>query len=107
MPGGIKDWVDDHMNCEDIAMNFIIANHTGKAPIKVSPRKKFKCVDCITGGSLSLDQGHMIARTDCINLFSKAYGVMPLQTVNFRADPLLFKEEFPEKLKLYPNMGEL
>lgn len=24
------------MNCEDIAMNFVIANYTGKAPIKVS-----------------------------------------------------------------------
>ena len=30
MPGDIKDWVDDHMNCEDIAMNFLIANATGK-----------------------------------------------------------------------------
>jgi hypothetical protein len=24
------------MNCEDIAMNFLVANYTGKAPIKVS-----------------------------------------------------------------------
>jgi hypothetical protein len=23
------------MNCEDIAMNFMVANYTGKAPIKV------------------------------------------------------------------------
>lgn len=36
MPGDIKEWVDEHMNCEDIAMNFLIANVTGKAPIKVS-----------------------------------------------------------------------
>lgn len=35
MPGGIKEWVDEHMNCEDIAMNFLVANITGKAPIKV------------------------------------------------------------------------
>ena len=35
MPGNIKDWVDTHMNCEDIAMNFLVANLTGKAPIKV------------------------------------------------------------------------
>uniref|UniRef100_T1H488 Glycosyl transferase 64 domain-containing protein n=1 Tax=Megaselia scalaris TaxID=36166 RepID=T1H488_MEGSC len=25
MPGGIKEWVDEHMNCEDIAMNFLVA----------------------------------------------------------------------------------
>ena len=24
MPGDIKKWVDDHMNCEDIAMNFLV-----------------------------------------------------------------------------------
>lgn len=35
MPGDIKEWVDEHMNCEDIAMNFLVANITGKAPIKV------------------------------------------------------------------------
>jgi len=35
MPGDIKEWVDEHMNCEDIAMNFLIANITGKAPLKV------------------------------------------------------------------------
>ena len=38
LPEGVKDWVDDNMNCEDIAMNFLVANITGKAPIKVSPR---------------------------------------------------------------------
>lgn len=36
MPGDIKEWVDEHMNCEDIAINFLVANITGKAPIKVS-----------------------------------------------------------------------
>ena len=35
MPIYIRDWVDKHMNCEDIAMNFMVANYTGKAPIKV------------------------------------------------------------------------
>lgn len=36
MPSYIRDWVDKHMNCEDIAMNFMVTNYTGKAPIKVS-----------------------------------------------------------------------
>ena len=30
-----RDYVDMRMNCEDIAMNFLISNLTGKAPIKV------------------------------------------------------------------------
>lgn len=38
MPGDIKEWVDEHMNCEDIAMNFLVANITGKAPLKVRER---------------------------------------------------------------------
>ena len=32
----LRDWIDVHFNCEDIAMNFLIANVTGKSPIKVS-----------------------------------------------------------------------
>lgn len=36
MPNIIKQWVDDHMNCEDIAINFLVSNTTNKAPIKVN-----------------------------------------------------------------------
>lgn len=38
MPGDIKNWVDAHMNCEDIAMNFLVSHITRKPPIKVSRR---------------------------------------------------------------------
>ena len=107
MPGNIRDWVDEHMNCEDIAMNFVVSNHTGKAPIKVTPRKKFKCSECATGGSLSLDQNHMVERSTCMNYFMDLYGMLPLKSVNFRADPVLYKDDFPDKLKHFPNMGTL
>ncbi|RLW09879.1 hypothetical protein DV515_00002362, partial [Chloebia gouldiae] len=60
MPGDIKNWVDAHMNCEDIAMNFLVANVTGKSVIKVTPRKKFKCPECTAIDGLSLDQTHMV-----------------------------------------------
>jgi len=36
MPAEIRNYVDGRMNCEDIAMNFLIANRTGKPPIKVT-----------------------------------------------------------------------
>lgn len=32
----IRDWVDENMNCEDIAMNFLVANVTNQPPIKVN-----------------------------------------------------------------------
>ncbi|XP_029671569.1 exostosin-2 isoform X3 [Formica exsecta] len=107
MPGDIKEWVDEHMNCEDIAMNFLIANVTGKAPIKVTPKKKFRCPECTNTEMLSADLTHMVERTQCINKFSSIYGTMPLESVEFRADPVLFKDVFPEKLKRFNDIGSL
>lgn len=107
LPPGVKDWVDDHMNCEDIAMNFLVANLTNKPPIKVTPRKKFKCPECTTNEMLSADLGHMVERSQCIDRFAKAFGRMPLKTVEFRADPVLFKDPFPEKLKRFNDIGSL
>ncbi len=36
MPQAIRDKVDEFMNCEDIAMNFLASHITRKPPIKVS-----------------------------------------------------------------------
>ncbi|KAK6641325.1 hypothetical protein RUM44_013034 [Polyplax serrata] len=107
MPGDIKQWVDSHMNCEDIAMNFLVANVTRKSPIKVTPRKKFKCPECVNTEMLSADLTHMVERSHCINKFTTIYGNMPLIDVEFRADPVLFKDNFPEKLKRYNDIGSL
>ncbi|KAF4523090.1 hypothetical protein B566_EDAN003102 [Ephemera danica] len=107
MPGNIKEWVDDHMNCEDIAMNFLVANLTRKAPIKVTPRKKFKCPECTNTEMLSADINHMAERSQCVDRFASVYGAMPLQTVEFRADPVLYRDNFPEKLKRFNDMGSL
>ncbi|CAH1390204.1 unnamed protein product [Nezara viridula] len=107
MPGNIKEWVDDHMNCEDIAMNFLVANVTNKAPIKVTPRKKFKCPECTNTEMLSADLNHMVERSHCIDRFAAVYGRLPLRTVEFRADPVLYKDTFPHKLKRFNNIGSL
>ena len=105
----IKDWLDKRMNCEDIAMNFLIANATGKAPIKVTPRKKFKCAtpQCNNVDMLSSYQTHLTERSECINFLVEKYGYMPLVKAEFRADPVLFKDKFPEKLKNFVNIGSL
>ncbi|CAH1373650.1 hypothetical protein MTP99_015021 [Tenebrio molitor] len=107
MPANVRDWVDEHMNCEDIAMNFLVANTTNKPPIKVTPRKKFKCPECVNNEMLSADLGHMIERSQCVDRFAKAFGRMPLKSVEFRADPVLFKDPFPEKLKRFNDIGSL
>ena len=107
MPGALKQWVDDHVNCEDIAMNFLVANITGKSPMKVTPRKKFKCPECTNTEMLSADMGHMVERSECINLFTSKYQAMPLKSVEFRADPVLYKDDFPSVLKKFNNIGSL
>lgn len=56
MPGDIKNWVDAHMNCEDIAMNFLVANITGKAPIKVGLELRSVWVLVVWGGGLKEQQ---------------------------------------------------
>lgn len=36
MSPDIRNMVDDYFNCEDIAMNFLLAHITRKPPLKVS-----------------------------------------------------------------------
>ena len=38
----------------------------------------------------------MVERSECINFFTEQYGHMPLRAVQFRADPVLFKDS-PKK----------
>ncbi|MED6295459.1 Exostoses (Multiple)-like 3, partial [Characodon lateralis] len=38
MPQAIRDMVDEYINCEDIAMNFLVSHITRKPPIKVRNR---------------------------------------------------------------------
>jgi len=73
---------------------------------QVTPRKKFKCPKC-TSNEISADIGHMVARSQCVDRFANIFGRMPLKSVEFRADPVLFKDAFPEKLKRFNNIGDL
>ncbi len=36
MPQAIRDKVDEFMNCEDIAMNFLVSHVTRQPPVKVN-----------------------------------------------------------------------
>lgn len=38
----IRDKVDEFMNCEDIAMNFLVSHVTRKPPIKVTSKWTFR-----------------------------------------------------------------
>lgn len=109
MPAHLREYVDAKFNCEDILMNFLVANLTsGAPPVKVAPRKKFKSdTSAIAANSLSANLDHMQTRSDCINEFVKAFGGMPLGISQCRADPVLFKDNLPLRLKRFNQVGIL
>jgi alpha-1,4-N-acetylglucosaminyltransferase EXTL3 len=93
MPAYIRELVDEFMNCEDIAMNFLVSHLTKKPPIKVTSRWTFKCPGCPV--ALSQSQEHFDERHICINRFMKVFGYMPLLFTQYRVDSVLFKTRLP------------
>ncbi|XP_039296108.1 exostosin-3 [Nilaparvata lugens] len=93
LPQAIRDKVDEYMNCEDIAMNFLVSHITRKPPVKVTSRWTFRCPGCPV--SLSEDDTHFQERHKCINFFTQVFGYTPLLNTQFRADSVLFKTRIP------------
>ncbi|VDL99428.1 unnamed protein product [Schistocephalus solidus] len=121
MPSRIREIVDEEMNCEDIAMNFLVSHITRKPPIKWHPTTgwvvlylffslvlskiftllhsqvtthwSFLCHRC--SSTLYSRPTHKESRSTCINSFVKIYGYNPLIYTQFRADSVLFKTRLP------------
>ncbi|CAG9814496.1 unnamed protein product [Phaedon cochleariae] len=93
LPQAIRDKVDEYMNCEDIAMNFLVSHFTRKPPVKVTSRWTFRCPGCPQ--SLSEDDTHFQERHKCINFFTQVFGYLPLLNTQYRADSILFKTRIP------------
>ncbi|XP_076059880.1 exostosin like glycosyltransferase 3 isoform X2 [Oratosquilla oratoria] len=93
MPQAIRDKVDEYMNCEDIAMNFLVSHYTRRPPVKVTSRWTFRCPGCPV--SLSEDDSHFTERHKCINFFTQVYGYNPLLNTQYRVDSVLFKTRLP------------
>lgn len=93
LPQAVRDKVDEYMNCEDIAMNFLVSHITRRPPVKVTSRWTFRCPGCPV--SLSEDDTHFQERHKCINFFVQVFGYMPLLNTQYRADSILFKTRIP------------
>ncbi|XP_002156291.2 exostosin-like 3 [Hydra vulgaris] len=96
MASSIREMVDQYMNCEDIAMNFLVAHITQKPPIKVTSRWTFKCPGC--PAALSADESHYFERNSCMTYFEQVFGYNPLKRTQYRADSILFKTRLPSGL---------
>ncbi|KAK3088364.1 hypothetical protein FSP39_018243 [Pinctada imbricata] len=93
MPQAIRDKVDEYINCEDIAMNFLVSHITRKSPLKVTSRWTFRCPGCPQ--TLASDNSHFEERHKCVNFFMRVYGYMPLLYTQYRVDSVLFKTRLP------------
>ncbi|SPP72695.1 blast:Exostosin-3 [Drosophila guanche] len=97
MPQAIRDKVDENMNCEDIAMNFLVSHITRRPPVKITSRWSFRRRGIKS--SLSQRPKHLEDRHKCINFFSQVFGYTPLLNTQYRADSVLFKTHISKDRK--------
>jgi hypothetical protein len=75
MPPAVLEYIDKKRNCEDIAMQFLVSNHTNLPPIFV----KGHLTDLGVFGGISTSQNvakasHMGERSDCLNTLVTLFG---------------------------------
>ena len=92
-PRGIIDFIEKHRNCEDIAMNFLVAHTIKKPPIYVSGDVLHYGVK---KGAISSGPNHKDLRNKCVNAFSKYYGYMPL---DYAKSSLKISQDTREQLR--------
>ncbi|VDN05888.1 unnamed protein product [Thelazia callipaeda] len=93
MPQVIKEKVDELMNCEDLAMNFLVAHLIREPPIKTTSKWTLRCPAC--KASLYQRSTHYHQRHECIQFFTQVYGYNPLLFTQVRVDSVLFKTRLP------------
>lgn len=76
LPKHLLDFVDRHTNCEDILLNFMVANHTRRGPIVVN--RIASELRVLGDSGLSIRSNHTKVRHECMQFFARAFGNMPL-----------------------------
>ncbi|XP_015451077.1 exostosin-like 2 isoform X2 [Pteropus alecto] len=84
-PAAVHALIDETQNCDDIAMNFIIAKHTGKpSGIFVKPINMANLEKETNGGHSGMwhRAEHFLQRSYCLNKLVSIYDGMPLKYSN-------------------------
>ena len=89
MPPSIREYIDQECNCEDIAMNFVVANSSNQGPLLVKGKLRdygdtrnsvqSDAADLVSTSALSAKKQHRKRRGDCITDFHRLWGAMPLR----------------------------
>eukprot|EP01120_Amphizonella_sp_Union-15-10_P010027 TRINITY_DN3946_c0_g1_i1.p1 TRINITY_DN3946_c0_g1~~TRINITY_DN3946_c0_g1_i1.p1 ORF type:complete len:342 (+),score=54.89 TRINITY_DN3946_c0_g1_i1:75-1100(+) len=79
----VRDYVNRENNCEDIAMNFVVAEATRKGPILIDgmPKDwgdKRSTKSEFTKDAIGSKKGHKDHRSECLDYFATVWGYMPL-----------------------------
>lgn len=84
-PTAVHALIDETQNCDDIAMNFLVAKHIGKASgVFVKPVNMGSLEKETSGGHSGMwhRAEHFLQRSYCINKLATIYGGMPLTYSN-------------------------
>ncbi|XP_016060060.1 PREDICTED: exostosin-like 2 isoform X1 [Miniopterus natalensis] len=84
-PAAVHALVDDTQNCDDIAMNFLVAKHTGKTSgVFVKPVNMGNLEKETNGGHSGMwhRAEHFLQRSYCVNKLVNIHGGMPLRYSN-------------------------
>ncbi|XP_063283404.1 exostosin-like 2 isoform X2 [Pelobates fuscus] len=82
LPISIHTMIDKTQNCDDIAMNFLVANHTGRASgVFVKPTDMRNLEKDAESGYTGMwhRSEHLLQRSYCLNKLAGIYGKMPLK----------------------------
>ena len=72
----VREYVDEHFNCEDIALNFVTAMLTREGPLLVKGREDY--VNMVPTKGISTKPGHLEARSQCLYDLAEMFDCMPL-----------------------------
>jgi hypothetical protein len=80
MPDRIRTYVRKNLNCEDIAMSFLIAHITRQPPVAIGGKRSPECKKPTNEIGIHRKAGHLEKRSSSVKEFESAYGYMPLKT---------------------------
>jgi len=83
----LRAFVDDHRNCEDIGMSFMVANFTHAPPMWVKGSYQDYGQWFGSSGGISSGSTHQDTRDLCIDTFTRLFGRMPLVTGHHKSIP--------------------
>ncbi|GAO16976.1 hypothetical protein UVI_02044330 [Ustilaginoidea virens] len=85
IPKRIRAYVDQHFNCEDIAMNYLVSLLTGEGPLLVKGKDAY--VSFVPANGISTRPGHIEARSQCLNDYNELFKCMPLINETVHIEP--------------------